>query len=159
VREIVRYHGITATETAERVLGLQVGSVTAELAALLQSYPEQTLQHRAVHFVVYERGRKWLFEGEDRNRYFLWQCTPFYDADFLEYGMAVPDELKARARLYRAFQFRLNPLITRIPHSDYKIPIGSVAYGWKVQLMKWAHFLPVNTRRALRTCFGWFSTY
>src|SRR5262249_15899979 len=69
VRAIQHDHACLPASTAERIMRLEAGALEGELAELLRGYPEEDPVQKAVHFTIYERGRKWLFEGEDKNRF------------------------------------------------------------------------------------------
>jgi asparagine synthase (glutamine-hydrolysing) len=59
--------------------------------------------------MLFERGFKWLFEGEDRNRQFFWSVSPFYGREPFRLAMDCPSRLKARYALYRRFMESLSP--------------------------------------------------
>lgn len=81
----------------------------------LKSYDEVTSMGRIVHFITYERSVKLLFEGEDRNRFFFWSTTPFYDVEFFEHCMKLPQKYKSGLKFYKQFQQQLNPALMTIP--------------------------------------------
>lgn len=147
VEAVIRLEAVTAADHVERALGLQAGSLPESLRSCLCSYEERDPVQKVVHFRVYERWRSWMFEGEDRNRFFLWELTPFYALPFLNAVMRVPDDLKKGGGLYLAFQRCLSPAITRIPHSEVGQAIASPLYRWRLAI---ASRTPKWAKRALR---------
>jgi hypothetical protein len=129
---------------------LEPGTLFSELKGLLLRYPENSPVQKAVHFVIYERGRKWLFEGEDRNRFFLWHTTPFYSMPFFQQAMRVPDGRKRCHALYRAFQRRLDASISQIPDASIGYAMSSPWFSWKLMSQKLAQKLPRSAREALK---------
>jgi len=67
-----------------------------------------------VHFLVFERGFKWLFEGEDRNRHFFWSTAPFYGRQVFTRAMRCPANLKANYLVYRLFMEALGPSLVDV---------------------------------------------
>jgi hypothetical protein len=110
----------------EGLLGLPAGTLLAELRAHVEQYPEPALEHKAVRMKIVERSRKWLFEGEDRNRCFLWQASPCFALPVFEAAMHVPDESKSGFRLYAEFQRQLEPVLLTLPHADSGMAIDSL---------------------------------
>jgi len=111
---LARAHAISPMDKAEAVFGLEPGTLREELRALVADYPERSLGQRAVHFAFYERGRKWLYEGEDRTRAYLWETSPFYALGLYRQCMLVPDGLKAHNELYRSLLQQLCPQCAEI---------------------------------------------
>jgi asparagine synthase (glutamine-hydrolysing) len=107
----------------------------------LDSYPESCLNHRHVRFVIYERGMKWLFEGEDRNRYFFWSTTPYYSLPFFRMALSLEDKHKRYNRLYREFLTQLSPDIASIVDANRLLPVTSPSYRLRMtiiyQLSRW----------------------
>lgn len=80
-------------------------------------YPEKDLNQKYVHFLLYERAFKWLFEGEDRNRFYFWSVTPFYSISFFSYAMNCSDEIKFHDRLYQKFISGLYSPVTKVEYT------------------------------------------
>ncbi|RJO60860.1 hypothetical protein C4544_04260 [candidate division WS5 bacterium] len=99
--------------------------IIKELKDNFLSYPETDYDYKFIHFIVYERGFKWLFEGEDRNRFYFWSVSPFYSLPFLNYAMNCPDTQKANYRLYRKFLLTLAPETANIKNKDWNLTIVS----------------------------------
>lgn len=145
---LIRKHTHHPVEPIERFLQLPPGCLYGELEQLLGQYPESDPRQKGVHFALYERGRKWLFEGEDRNRSFLWTATPFYSTPLLDYCLRVPDRLKKNRRLYRLFQMRLSPAAASVPECFARFSVASRWYTPMVSLLTQA----IRMKQLLRSC-------
>ncbi len=103
-------------------------AIESEFCNMLRSYPETVLSAKIAHFRIYERGFNWLFEGEDRNRSFLWTGTPFYSLPFFKAAMLIPQSNKRYHRFYRRFMMSLNRDMANIPDANRGLPISSHKY-------------------------------
>lgn len=109
--------------------GLDPDAITDELVRVVSGYPESDWRDKYVHFQVAERGRNWLFEGEDRNRCVFWSTSPFYSVEFFRYAMNVPHEQKSRYRLYRQFFETIWPSGAAFDHADFGASLDSPLYA------------------------------
>ncbi len=132
VSSLVAGHALLDASVAEKMTKVPAGSLISSLRTVISGYPERDARQKGVHFSFYERGRKWLYEGEDRNRFFLWQVSPFYAAPFFRRAMRVPDRFKERYSLYRAAQRHLGTDVIRIPHAQLGVSVGSMFFPWKL---------------------------
>jgi asparagine synthase (glutamine-hydrolysing) len=80
-----------------------VDQVKEEVKDIVSSYPEDDLNQKYVHFVIFERGFNSLFEGEDRNRCYFWSPSPFWSSIVFAYAMKIPDNYKKYRRLQFSF--------------------------------------------------------
>lgn len=133
-------------EMAEGLMQLTPGTIRAEHDKLLSSFPEKDPLRRATHFILCERNPRWLFEGEDRSRSFLWQTSPFFSRVFFREVMRIPAHRKEYHRLYREFQTRLSAACSRIPDANYGIPIAS---AWFVPMLHVRRNIPTFLKQAV----------
>jgi len=126
------------------------GEILAGLTERLGSYAERDTKMKCVHFLVFERNFKWLFEGEDRNRCHLWVVSPFYSLDCFTKALRCPGEYKERYRLYRDVLRNLSPEATAIDYAKWMVPIGSrrIDFYWHLRHVYLA--LPPAVRRRLK---------
>ena len=150
VRELVEKHALGDHTVIEELMGLEDGTLERDLRSHVIGYPEERWSEKAVHFSLCERGRKWLFEGEDRNRFFMWQSSPCYALPLFRHAMAVRGDLKRHLRLYREFQAQLWPTLTRIDHANVGFPIASIRFRLKVRAHSRYLALPKAARDAIR---------
>jgi asparagine synthase (glutamine-hydrolysing) len=148
---IVKTHQMSPLETVTELTKLSEAEIKRELLAHLADYPEQDLRQKYVHFMIYERAMKWLFEGEDRNRFYFWTAAPFYSVRFFVYAMNCPESQKIRNLLYRRFLEQLSKPTTEVVTTDVRLPPNSFLYGAsqsaKLLLIDW---LPRNLKARLK---------
>lgn len=125
---IFRYGTRTFDETCT-LLNIAPESLRANISSHLAKYPETDLSHKNSHFLLFERVYKLAFEGEDRNRYYFWQVSPFYALPFFKYVMSLPNNHTDYYRLYKEFLPLINPECASIKRGNWGIPINS----WKVR--------------------------
>jgi len=107
------------------LLNIDRDEIVSELRKHLESYPEKDLSQKYVHFLILERAFKWLFEGEDRNRFYFWSVAPFYSLKFFNYAMNCPDRMKKNHALYRELLLKLSPQAAAVDVVKWKRPITS----------------------------------
>ena len=112
-------------ESVASMTGISAADITDDLRNHFSSYVELNLAEKYVHFLIFERAFKWLFEGEDRNRCYFWSVAPFYSIPLFKYAMECPDAQKTYYRLYRSFLMKLSPLAASIDNATWDIPISS----------------------------------
>jgi len=105
--------------------------IRRELIRCLASYPERDLKQKFVHFNVLGKGTRWLFEGEDRNRFYFWSVSPFYSIHFFNYAMNCPDDQKVFYLMYRHFLTNLSRSAANIPDANIGVPPISFLHGLK----------------------------
>jgi hypothetical protein len=140
----------------EKLFGLEAGQIYDEVRAIVMSYPEQSLKHKSVHYTVNERGRRWLFEGEDRTRFFMWEASPFYSYQFFNMAMKVPDKYKVNYKLYKCFYKQLSLRCAKIGDAAGGTSIGSIIpFRLRPRLRIWAsRKLPAPLKTTLKRFFG-----
>ncbi len=139
---ILERNALFQPNVVSRLTGVSVADMLENLMTLLNAYPEQSLGHKYVHFMIYERAMKWLFEGEDRNRCSFWCSTPFYGLSFFKMAMRVPDSLKLYNRLYREFMSTLSGKVASIRDAGSGAPPASARYGRQELLLHWLRRCP-----------------
>jgi hypothetical protein len=158
LKAIPREHALLPAGDAERIMGLEAGTMESELGDLLRGYPEDDPVQKAVHFKIYERCRKWLFEGEDRNRYFMWQFSPFYSLPVFRLAMQIPDTVKEHGALYIEFQKQLNPALAHIPDANIGLPMDSIWLPVTLRVLRIGRRLPARLKTGIRRLSGLWST-
>jgi len=143
---INRFH-ILPPDMVSDLMGLSASEITTHLESVMESYPEETSNQKLVHFMIYELGIRWLFEGEDRNRCCFWSCTPFYSLPFFQMAMQCPDEQKKHHHLYREFLQQLSPEAAAVTDAKRGVPITSPAYRRKTMLISLAARYPRLLRK------------
>lgn len=150
VEFIVTQHQGIPLEDVSRITGVSECDIMNGIREHVSSYPEPDFANKLVHFVIFERGRRWLFEGEDRNRNFFWHLAPFYGTQFFRYAMNCPDEQKANHKLYRELLVRLSPQVANIPNNHWGFPVTSKIYHWTVFTQYLRNMIPRRVKRVLK---------
>lgn len=125
IEYIMSLNAILSLDDVATLTKIDKQEIISELRNHLATYPEKDLHSKYIHFLIYERGIKWLFEGEDRNRFYFWSVTPFYSIKFFNCAMNFPDDIKKNHRLYREFLLELSPQAAIIDNAKWKLPITS----------------------------------
>ena len=122
---IIVKNKIFGIEEIEKISNLNIKKIKENILEKISLYPEKNLNYKYIHFLFYERCFNWLFEGEDRNRYFIFSTTPFYSLDFFKNGISIPDEYKKYYKIYRDFFKILDGEIAKIEKSFFGFNIFS----------------------------------
>ncbi len=134
VNYIISEHQIFSLEEVTNLAQIQKNELIDEIKNHVSSYPEEDWNQKHVHFDIFERGFKWSFEGEDRNRFYFWSVAPFYSPKFFRYAMNCPDRQKSRYTLYRNFLLELSNEASTIKNANWNLPITSRRYKIKSSL-------------------------
>ena len=89
--------------------GLNRASIDEYLLGLVETYPGVGYADKYKQFLLAERSGIWLFEGEDRNRYFIKSETPFLDYRFYKCALQIPDDWKKGNSFYSSFIQSISP--------------------------------------------------
>jgi asparagine synthase (glutamine-hydrolysing) len=124
LKYIIKTDHIFTPDEISSILNVQKNTVKKHLLNHLAKYPERTMEGKFAHFKVFERGFKWLFVGEDRNRIFLWSTTPFYSVNFFRSLMSISQNAKKHYAFYKDFLGILNPALNRIRYYDRAVSLS-----------------------------------
>lgn len=150
IGHIISQNHIFSLDDVVAITKIPRNSIIDELKNHVLSYPETAWNQKYVHFFICERGFKWLFEGEDRNRYFFWSTTPFYSVRFFDYAMNIPDSMKSGYKLYGEFLTKLSPQASAIDNVRWKAPIRSGRARLRLFAMNFYLNMPPNLRRIIK---------
>jgi len=141
-----KYNRISLNQAAKWA-GLETDVLKSYLIGQLESYGSNP-ELAYTDFLLRERGRKWLFEGEDRNRTFCWSTTPFYSQPFTTAALSVSMDQKAYGKMFLEL-FRILPgQLENIVNPNWKMPLNqqdSIRKLYYRQRLKysllWSHIL------------------
>ncbi|KPK77945.1 MAG: hypothetical protein AMJ79_01505 [Phycisphaerae bacterium SM23_30] len=114
--------------------------IRQEVKEILQSYPENDLVQKFIHFEVHGDALTRHVEGDDRTKHFFWTATPYYSVPFFQYIMGIPDEQKRDFKLYKVFLDQLHFELVAIPYANIVAPVGSFrhkTYNLIRRVRKW----------------------
>lgn len=157
----IHRRGVFTLSESAVLTGLPERSLREALLNQFVGYPERDGNGCYTHFLIQERGRRWLYEGEDRNRHYFWSSSPFYSPTFFRAAMACPQHLKRSYLLYRAFLARLQPDLAELRTAGMPGAIGSATFALRYRLVTLAKSRPRLARhlqRLLRTARGFPAT-
>lgn len=123
VKYLVSNKYFFSTKKISNILSIPQKDLIEHLFSFFSEYPEQSVEYKFQRFIIVERGIKWCFEGEDRNRFYFWSVAPMYNYHFFKYIMNVPDDLKANHILYSDFINKLNPEALKLNNALWGVPI------------------------------------
>ena len=138
---------------AAALVGIRESELRESVRSELGSYPERSMEYRALRFQVMERGLHFLLEGEERNRAIIWSMTPFYVQSFFRAASSVPSRLKVSHRFYSAFLHALSAPSAAVHNAEWHAAPGSPKARVRALLQKAFRSLPYSLREALRARF------
>ncbi len=153
IKFIISRNKIFSLNDVAKILNIDKKEILFELEKILKSYPEKDLKQKYVHFLIFERTMKWLFEGEDRNRYYFRSVSPFYSYKFFDYAMNCPDEMKKNYKLFRLFLERLSPEMAAVNNANWDIPVTSKKLKTFFLKNKIRTLIPQNIKQNIKSGF------
>jgi asparagine synthase (glutamine-hydrolysing) len=148
---ILREHQIFDPNDIARLLQTDVKTLRAEIKNVLEAYPEQSLEQKYVHFVMYGRTMNWHYEGMDRNRCYFWLSAPLEFTTFFNYAMNCPDTQKTNYRLYRAILGQMSPESCRIAYAQYGLAPASFLFPIVLKMNSIVQKMSPSVRSRLKT--------
>ncbi len=106
---------------AAALFGISPTLMDEYLIRLVDMYPTESYDVRYKHFLLAERSARWLFEGEDRNRYSFASETPFFDYNFYKTVMQIPDNWKNDNLFYIRMMKHISPTIGDIRLANSRV--------------------------------------
>jgi asparagine synthase (glutamine-hydrolysing) len=150
VDRILQEHQIFPLQDIAGLLQTNVKAIREGIRDVLESYPEQSLNQKYVHFVMHGRTMNWHYEGMDRNRCYFWMSAPLETTTFFKYAMNCPDAQKTNHRLYREILGQLSPESCRIRYAQYGLAPGSFLFPVVLRMQSTFLKMPRSVRRFLK---------
>ncbi len=122
---IVRKNEVSSRKTLRDLFLFDAAEEEKKLKEYLASLPGSSTNMKYKHFQLFERGINWLFEGEDRNRSFIWSTTPFYSPAFFKLSHSIPEKAKSNFKLFRAFTNLVDNKLNDFPNANWGIPLAN----------------------------------
>jgi asparagine synthase (glutamine-hydrolysing) len=145
---LLRRETIIAPDVVTAITGRPRAALVDAVVARLESYPERSLAQKHVHFLFAERAYRWVYEGEDRNRAFVWSTTPFYAPAVFDTAVRVPDRDKRDDRLRTRVLALVAPEVADLANASTDAAPGAAAAVWRRRAVR------LGTRLAFRTIPG-----
>jgi len=100
LKYILRYNAFCSVETAAKLVGISNIELEENVIGHLDAYPYASFDDKYVYYLIREAGINWAFEGEDRNRQYVWSTSPFYSPELIETCLSIPQSAKVYGSLY-----------------------------------------------------------
>jgi asparagine synthase (glutamine-hydrolysing) len=146
IRVIFRNLGFFSLGEIAALTKIKESEIVNEIRNLLDSYPEENMGPKYVHYLLFEYNYKFSFEIEDINRSFFWTVSPFYSIPFFKYIIDCSDHNKSDYTLYREFLLAISPSAAAINNSNWGCSILSSRFKMQQYILSL-----LNKHRKLRT--------
>lgn len=143
---VIEKNQVWPLEQVARLTGLETREIEADVREVIEAYRETDPAQVYVRFMLRERARRWILEGEDTNRSFYWTAAPFRSRAFVRAAMACPDTQKSGHRLYRLFMQHLDRAAAGIVDVNIGLPLTSPLYVWNRRLRETTRRYPALQR-------------
>lgn len=120
IRYLLFMHKSPSVAMVAGICGLHPDDIMNCISTSLKEYSDSDPQITYRNFMLRERAMQWLFEGEDRNRYFGWSTTPYYHPALFDLAMQIPEKNKAWAKLFVQLLAMLPGNLQNITNPNWK---------------------------------------
>lgn len=135
VDKLIAVNSRVGLKDVSRLLNINQKEFKKNIEEYIKTFPENSFAHKDLHFRIYNRGFKYVVEGEDRKRNFFWTAMPFYGHQFFLSAMSFPDYFKKDHKMFLDFMNLLEPSLSDIVNknwglkpSDWRLPIYFIRY-------------------------------
>lgn len=118
---VLSQHAIMPIKSVAELSGLKQGEILHHLASRFAQYQTDSIMEKYMHFMIRERAMKWLFEGEDRNRYYSWCTSPFYNPDVIDATCSWSMKGKANGALFKELFLKLPGQLQQITNPNWSL--------------------------------------
>lgn len=140
---LIKKHSIIPLEKVLEITSMQKKNYFAELMHVVNAYKVMNYEEKYSMFLIHERAMVWLFEGEDRNRYFSWSTTPFYSPEFAFKALSIPMKNKKHGKLFLHFFKKMESGLETISNPNWKLaPNQQMSIRWLFLKQKLKYSLP-----------------
>lgn len=122
-RYIIRRHSLMSLRQAASLTNVSQELITTQLETLLLSSYKTGFQQTYDDFLLRQRAYKWLFEGEDRNRWFINHQAPLWSPELAMLLLQVPEDIKANYKLFSEVLLHYNPALAHITNANWNLPV------------------------------------
>jgi asparagine synthase (glutamine-hydrolysing) len=116
---------------ASKLTGIPRKKLKLHIKNTIAGFPGKNSGDKHEYFVLTCRMKRYIFEGEDRNRRFFWSTNPFLSKPFFELMMKIGNTVKQDGNFYKNFVRRLDKDVAQIRNENYssgKISVGKDFY-------------------------------
>lgn len=127
---ILKEHSEFSLCDAAFLAGVPESDLRNQFLRIVDELPGNQSKLKYEQFILRGRMKRYIFEGEDRNRAYYWSTTPFLSKPFFSLMMSIDRNIKANSEFYRSFVARLDPAIGLIRSEKYSA--GGIIVGRKL---------------------------
>jgi asparagine synthase (glutamine-hydrolysing) len=124
--QILQKNEVTPVSVCSQIFNFDIAFKEKEMRAHLNGYGYSNRDMDYKHFLIFERTKNWLFEGEDRNRQYIWSTSPFYHPGFFQMIHSIDERKKKNFNLYRSLTQFINPELNNITNANWGFPINHI---------------------------------
>ena len=121
---VLKKNAFSSMKTVGSFLINDVKEQEKNLKEYLDSLPGSNTNYKYKNFLLFDRAFHWLFEGEDRNRNYLWSTTPFYQPEFFRLVHSIPEKEKKNYRLMRSFGDLVDEQLNKVNNANWGMPLS-----------------------------------
>jgi asparagine synthase (glutamine-hydrolysing) len=137
---------------ASRIIGVSEKELENQIFSYIENLPRKTSASKLEQFMISARMKRYIFEGEDRNRNYFWSTTPFLSKEFFSLMMSLDPEIKKEKNFYFDFISHLNQDIAAIRNENFSkgnLQIGKGLYSFVKKLSN--QFLSRKSKEYLKS--------
>jgi asparagine synthase (glutamine-hydrolysing) len=151
INYLVAKNAMVPLENVLQMTALSKQEFQAELIQIVNAYRAINYDEKYAQFLIHERAMVWLFEGEDRNRYFSWTTTPYYCPEFALKALSLPMKSKKHGKLFLTFFRKLGSGLETISNPNWKTaPNQPLLIRWLYLKQRIKHSLPTSFSNLLQ---------
>ncbi len=126
IEYIIGEHSMFSLEQVCSLLDVSKEDILQDLASLLESYPENSLNNKYIHFRAIEKSHKLAFQADDRHKRYYWSYCPLTSSPFVIYLFNCSNETKKMHRLFTALLQSYSNEAADVIYTNFKAPITSL---------------------------------
>jgi asparagine synthase (glutamine-hydrolysing) len=104
---------------AAQLTGVSKKDLINQIWTTITSYPGKNSGDKLQYFYLSGRMKRYIFEGEDRNRNFFWSTNPFLSKQFFELIMKIHPSIKKDNHFYTKFIGKLDQKTANIRNENF----------------------------------------
>jgi asparagine synthase (glutamine-hydrolysing) len=125
VKYIVSKNQVVPIDKVAKLTGLTSDHIYQLIDSNIDMNTEMSYDQHYAFFIMKERAMNWLFEGEDRNRYFCWSTTPFYSVDFLRIIFQIDPNRKKHGQLFKEIFDITTPELSTVVNPNWQVSLNN----------------------------------
>jgi hypothetical protein len=108
------------------IMNISLSDLRSSIHHHISQYPEVSVYKKYLHF-FFEKNYMWAGAGEDRDRIFFWNTTPFYTQSIYQYALSIEENTKGTL-FFRDFLYALDPRLCTVRSTSTGGNLNNRAY-------------------------------